>query len=907
DTQIAKHGVESIAKESIAPPRLPEVKALEMKTPEMKAPEIVKAPEPKVAAAVPAPVVADRAASHEALSYSQLSPDELKAQGGLTGYAFRNALDYLGSSEKSLSEMRVLTSEQQALHAAKIKDLTTQMKAAQGPQKMEIMDELINLTGGESQYVNEFAQVINGLPGPNASKISHLRQLENLTSQQKAGLKKLEEMVAKGETAAPNIPAATPVAVPTIPTAATPAPASATRGLVASADQKKALAILDRPGVISKSDAVNVRANIATEILEANATAKGLPQPKAFTTAQKEAIQKSHEVGVRQANGRYSLADIREKRRILEAAGIDASTSRALFDAGIVGSVTDDVVQSGVTREMRAALSPVNGELASVSGSRGEIFQTSTRKLTDVKLNEGKNVVPGETINFDGRLGLESIEKRGQQLDTYFQRAKRDHDYLMGELQSESISPAREKAVKQELYDLESELKGLKEEVDFAAKGRTSHPGLAGSNGKSQLQKSGEKWKEFTDNVLQYPVGENSRKAPAALPKATEAKPTKSSIDFIPIEAVSDASNKGHVIVLDSPYASASAGRPENIKVVDHHGPYRNPSKPYQNTTSKIIDAYEVAEKQMGKGTAPEAVRDRMLKNLLGLDPAQPLPPNVSFSTDNFGDAAKAFNLVQHPERLADKQSRSFLRLATFHEDFGVFGTKTTAIAKANPKAKAAIDFSEAVMQVNDDVIATSRANPSMSGAFKGSDRFNGIDGQLQKDIMARSQTELDRVYSDAAYRAKKAAEFRGKVDIAAKAIEAQAVVKPGQGLLSNLESRVPAKDYKKFLEQVAVVDGSKIPPGGQFSNWGAVSAAHAKPYQIQTIPMGPKTGYIISIPQGRKNLGAINENVLKALKDAGAGNFMMRDSGLLFNFAGESLPPAQVLEILAREMGKSF
>jgi hypothetical protein len=394
----------------------------------------------------------------------------------------------------------------------------------------------------------------------------------------------------------------------------------------------------------------------------------------------------------------------------------------------------------------------------------------------------------------------------------------------------------------------------------------------------------------------------------------TASEQPAAQLDFVPIEGAVEASKTGKVIVLDTPLPKSQTN--SNMVVIDHHGDeYRNVRRPNQNTTSKVLDAYDKAERELklelaanGKTPTPTEVQERMLKNLLGMSKHEALPAKISVSTDNAGDAALANYLLNNPSLMATVKDRSRLRLATFHEDFGVFGTRTTALAQGNEQAADAIRLSEAIMQSNDDVIALTRADPSAQGAFLGSDRFNGIPAERQREIMAASQERIRRVFEDPAYRNSQADAFRQRVDGAAREIRARALVSPDSGVLQSIRPQLSPEEFKAFTDNVAVVDGTKIPPGGQFSNWGAVSAAHSKPYQIQTFPKGPGlTGYIVSIPQGRKDLGAINDRILKALEAAGGKGFMMRDSGLLFNFAGDSLPPETVMQILAREMAPAF
>ena len=396
----------------------------------------------------------------------------------------------------------------------------------------------------------------------------------------------------------------------------------------------------------------------------------------------------------------------------------------------------------------------------------------------------------------------------------------------------------------------------------------------------------------------------------AAQEKGTKIGATSSAateIPFSPIDDIATRAKDSHVLVLDSPVSTGGTTAPQelskNIRVIDHHAAYRNPGKPYQNTTSKIIDAYEQAEREMGAGASPEQIRDRMLKDLFSLDPKAPLPKDISIATDNLGDAALAHHLINNPQYLFNPELRRRFRLATFHEDFGVFGTRT--IQNPSAKVQESVELSDAIMQVHDDIIAQARADSTFAGAFKGSDRFNGINATAQKEIMKRSAAGIDRVLRDPAYRKAMAQTFRRKLSQASSAISQKAVAKANSPLLQMTRASLSQQDFKNFINKVAVIDGSKIPPGGQFSNWGAVAATHAKPYQLQTIPMGGKTGYILSIPQGRKDLGAINEKLLQDLRAAGCKNFVMRDSGLLFNFAGDDVPPETVVEIIGQSISK--
>ncbi len=382
-------------------------------------------------------------------------------------------------------------------------------------------------------------------------------------------------------------------------------------------------------------------------------------------------------------------------------------------------------------------------------------------------------------------------------------------------------------------------------------------------------------------------------------------------LNFVAVEELGVASKDGHVILLDTQVPPGTAVEAGHVHTVDHHGASRDKNFGYRNTTSKILDNFGDAETQLkqelGRKPTDAELRDRVLHFLTDTSIKKPLPGKIVIATDNSGDAIFAEFLLDHPQYINSSEARSFMRLAAFHEDFGVFGTKTTALAAKSAKAAAPIQLSEAIMQMNDDVIAAARGNAETSGAFRGSDRFNGIDPAKQRKIVDQSLQNIERIFKDPKLRSAKAKEFRAKVEAAAVGIREKAIVKPGEGLLAGVGDGLSERQMQSFLENVAVVDGSKIPPGGQFSNWGAVAASHSKPLQIQSIPMGQNTGYIISIPNGRKDLGAINERVLTALNEASGGGFVLRDSGLLFNFAGAKLPPQEVMKILAREMGSSL
>lgn len=373
-------------------------------------------------------------------------------------------------------------------------------------------------------------------------------------------------------------------------------------------------------------------------------------------------------------------------------------------------------------------------------------------------------------------------------------------------------------------------------------------------------------------------------------------------VKFISLDDIYSSSNKNPILLLDSPGEFGKA-LPDHIKALDHHGPYRNAARPNQNTTSKLVDAYETAAKRLPKGTNPVKIHDEMIRDLLELPPGTKIPNPIPVATDNLGDAMVAMYLINHPGSLATKESRSAIRLMTFHEDFGHFGSKLRNIAKKSPKAAKSVEQAHAAMQVFDDIIIRAKQDPRFAGAFKGSDRFNGIPEKFQKIIVEEAQSGLEGVMTSPQIRKQLAQQFEKNLESARKQVAQTAMVKRNDPFLAGVR-KLDAAKQEAFDQSVAVIDSSKIAPRGQFANWGGVSTSHNKPYQVQILRLGKdKFGYIIAVPNGAKNLGILDDSLLKELKGLGGGNFTLRDSGLLFNFAGDNVPPEQVLAVLAKHL----
>lgn len=383
-------------------------------------------------------------------------------------------------------------------------------------------------------------------------------------------------------------------------------------------------------------------------------------------------------------------------------------------------------------------------------------------------------------------------------------------------------------------------------------------------------------------------------------------------------ELYSGAYEGQHVIVLDSPGDFMKGmldpnKSPDGVKakyhVIDHHGPYRQPDKPFKNTASQVIDQFEEAAAKLPSNASPKEIRDRMYRDILGLKAGEAIPKDIPIITDNLGDAMVAKYLLDNPRLLKNQESRDLLRMMAIQEDFGHFGSRLHANGGKSTElqnlSKSAVEHAHATMQIYDEVIAAAKINPEMSGAFKGSDRFNGIDPNQQKKIMSVVQKRLDEVFLDENAREALAQKFRDSLENATKEVRSKAIVKANDPLFSGVRELSPSAQ-KLFHEQVTVINGAKTPDAGQMAKWGANAQAHGKNYQIQTIPMGNKTGYIVALPDGRPDLNLLNASLTNKLKDAGAEGFVLRDSGLLFNFSGTALPPDKVFRIIAEHIDEA-
>ncbi|MEN9723250.1 MAG: hypothetical protein RJB38_1236 [Pseudomonadota bacterium] len=403
--------------------------------------------------------------------------------------------------------------------------------------------------------------------------------------------------------------------------------------------------------------------------------------------------------------------------------------------------------------------------------------------------------------------------------------------------------------------------------------------------------------------------------------------------EFLPISKVQEfaRANKNNsevrVLVLDAPNLSPQEAKELGVTVIDHHGAYRNAKKPYENTTRKIVDAFESSSGATKNGSNDSEVKEAFYRKLLSIPDGQPVPKRIAVSTDNLGDAALAQWIVDHPDFLRNSENRRLLKMGAFHEDFAHFGTKyldyQSLGGATGRNFKASGEFAQAVMGANDKIIREMMDEAQKTGKaapFIG-DRFSDAPAELQSEIFKKSVSEIDRLMKDPEYRSGLAQALRKNIDEAIPEIQKNALISSSSHPMMSKANQELGADASLALEKVALIDGNQISASrGTFTNWGAIPAAHEKPLQLQMTSI-PKDGqpdafrtFILAIPQGRKNQGMINEEMLQAIRAASQAKdptfdinqVMMRDSGLLFSFKGVPLTKEELTSVVLKQVLKS-
>jgi hypothetical protein len=401
--------------------------------------------------------------------------------------------------------------------------------------------------------------------------------------------------------------------------------------------------------------------------------------------------------------------------------------------------------------------------------------------------------------------------------------------------------------------------------------------------------------------------------------------------EFISMKEVELASRvateaKAGIVVLDANLIGPEQARALGVTVIDHHGAYRNADKPFQNTTRKIVDLYEDAAKAAGSGADAAKVREAFYRKLLNVPDGKPVPDRILVATDNLGDAALAKWVIDNPGALQSADSRRLLKMAAFHEDYAHFGTKYQDYIAQGGKSGAnfseSVEFSQAVMGANDRIIRKYNAEAAKAGkppVFVG-DRFSDAPVELQQKIMAESVTEIDRAMKDPAYRKQLAQELRANLQEAVPQVRDRALVRSSDAkLATEAAQELGGEQVNRVLkERLAIIDGDKLDAKrGQFTNWGAIPESHSNPLQLQLTkkPGAEANTFILAIPQGREDRGLINEKLKQAIIDASKAkdpNFnpqgvVLRDSGLLFSFAGVPLSKQELSALVIRSVGEDL
>lgn len=435
---------------------------------------------------------------------------------------------------------------------------------------------------------------------------------------------------------------------------------------------------------------------------------------------------------------------------------------------------------------------------------------------------------------------------------------------------------------------------------------------------------------DFAPNLLPFaPALVRAVRSPAKPPLASTPKAAEPS-QFTSLKEVEsfreiNPPSKVGMIVLDANVINPEQAKRLGVTVIDHHGAYRNVDKPFQNTTRKIVDLYEEAATEVGKNAQPQEIQDAFRRKLLDIPPGQPLPEKLVVSTDNLGDAAIAKWLIDNPSALAQSESRRLFKMAAFHEDYAHFGTRYQEyIAKGGQAGKnfeESVEFAQSVMGANDRIIRKYNAEAKALGkppVFVG-DRFDSAAPEIQSKIMAESVSEIDKLFKDPAYRSSIASELRTNMKEAAEDVQKYALVRnPESKLVRKTRAELGDAEVDRIIgERLAIIDGDKLVQSrGQFTNWGAIPGAHKNPLQLQLTDRdgGKVSTFIMAIPQGRKDLGLINNSLRNEivaaakLKDPNfnAGGVVLRDSGLLFSFAGVPLSKQEVSAIVIKHIAQA-
>jgi hypothetical protein len=298
-------------------------------------------------------------------------------------------------------------------------------------------------------------------------------------------------------------------------------------------------------------------------------------------------------------------------------------------------------------------------------------------------------------------------------------------------------------------------------------------------------------------------------------------------------------------------------------------------------------------------------------------------------TTDNLGDGALAVWASQNLDRLVrDPSLRRSLAGATFYEDFGVFGTKWTEIERrlASPSSRllssemqetrqraantlsSARELTEALFNQYDNLLQDAyRRHPEIPGVAS-SDRFNMLPRDEQIQITRKAVSAIDRAISDPNYRQQQAQEFRQSVERMALGSQ-KSHERLKTDLVAHLEkerglSHEAAKQLvDDFSKDVYAVYSPKPgdPNYGRFASWQAYIPEDTRIGTLLVIdPMGEKTGFISSHPNGRPILQRYKE-AADSLKPFAPGPFDINGrpgpTDFYFSFSGVNRTPMGVAE----------
>src|SRR3989338_9232962 len=376
------------------------------------------------------------------------------------------------------------------------------------------------------------------------------------------------------------------------------------------------------------------------------------------------------------------------------------------------------------------------------------------------------------------------------------------------------------------------------------------------------------------------------------------------------------------LVFMDTPAdLGVSPSRSQGI-VFDHHGPFFDPTRPERNTTMQVLDFIE--ECLSGPGTPAQKMAD--LKRIFR-----------RVSTDNLGDGGWAVWISQHLDEVAANPAlRDKIRLATFYEDFALFGG-TRFEQQATQAMKEAKELQDAILNGYDTLLE--------KYGVSGGDRFHMLPPQKQQELMREAQALIDDVLKNSESRAQGARAFTGMQTQASKAVNAAHEAMAADIKTNLMRQGKTAEEAERIVTRlkghVYVFDGGKISSSefGTFSAWSAPAREHELPLQlnIRTLPDG-RTSFILANPQGRamsvsslkpigekiraahlRNFTAKTRQTLSAQGLSGAEleaalqkavaeetAAVSKEGGrdaLQFSFRGVDVSPEEMAEILADEL----